>query len=142
MNWRTDREVLRKELREGKHTGQYATFLCCLVSHMRKKIHMKWYNKYHGGWRGNTGVEVENVEELSKDLVYAYEGYAKYYARKTYVGSLADQEQWIRLYLDNKIYFAKYAVFPAIPQAKLTDQIKEIAVRVLAGYDEEAKEVA
>lgn len=57
--WREDRELLRACARDEntrKGAGIYATVLYCLISHMRGKLHMRSYQKHHGGWKYGNGM--------------------------------------------------------------------------------------
>lgn len=61
--WKEDRETLREMAHvcmAGKNTGYSATYVYTLISHMRGKLHMRWYRKRHGGWQvGFKGRELE-----------------------------------------------------------------------------------
>lgn len=133
--YKTDRKALRDELK-GK-TGPYATLLYCLLSHMRGKLHMQWYNKYHGGWTR----EGTRLDSWPGEMGCAYGDYAGLFTRWAVLHDLDDQAKWIRAFLDDKIYFAKYSVFPQISKPEVYDNIKEIAERVLKGYDQELAKV-
>jgi hypothetical protein len=66
--WKADRELLRACARDEntrKGEGIDATVLYCLISHMRGKLHMKSYRKYHGGWRYGNGEYGPSWYELN-----------------------------------------------------------------------------
>lgn len=57
-------------------TGEWATFLYVLRSHLRKRLHMRWWRKYHGGkvaylYDGKmvTGTEIDTLEDQEKWLL-------------------------------------------------------------------------
>jgi hypothetical protein len=93
--WIKDRNRLRKELREGKRGGSMATMLCCLVSHMRGKQHMKSYKKLAGGW-GNSGGTRTSVPAEERKLVQMYGDDALTYLNGSRVDNLDDQKKWIK----------------------------------------------
>ena len=127
MDWKSDSDLLRKRIREEKPTGSKATFLYVLISHMRGKIHMRYDNKYHGGWRGWKAEPKR--EEIPKEF---YTAYGRDDALQFYNGSvienLADQEEWIRRFYEG-CYKSDKVMF-------------ELVERVIRGYNEEEAMVA
>lgn len=90
-NWKADRNFLRAALRE-RHEGIHGTMLCVLVSHMRRKLHMRTYKLYHGGWEGG----------------------------KTTIESLEDQTGWIKWELDHQERVRRYGM-PSYMTPELRD---------------------
>ncbi len=124
MDWKTDRETLRSATHE-KLSGLEATVIYALISHMHGRLHMRYYNKYHGGWRWEkTTKRGPAPAEFSK----AYSTEAQYYFEKSVIENLADQEEWIKLNLGR--------VFSE------DDELMEVAQRVLSGYVEEDARIA
>jgi len=105
--WKQDRETLRKLARDPK-TGQ--TTIYALISHMRGKLHMRWYQKCHGGWRGPSQAELHHND---------VDGW---YCAGARIDNLEDQAAFIADAMKRK----GFAVL-----------VYDIAQRVLAGYPEE-----
>jgi hypothetical protein len=124
-DWKTDRDKLREEIREhGKKGGMKATFLYVLLSHMRGKIHMQYYNKYHGGWRWS---KKESEAEIPREFRSAYGDSAKTYYLNSVIEDLADQEEWIRKHIE--FY-------------KQNEEMFSLAERVIGAYNEKDARVA
>ncbi len=117
--WKKDRNRLRDIIRETKPKFQGATLLYCLVSHMRDKLHMNWYKKYHGGFPNPKKMSPGFT--IPQEIHQAYSGSEHFYYARCALTSLSDQEAWIRWCVAFKI----------------NEDIKEIANRVLVGYEEE-----
>jgi hypothetical protein len=122
MDWKTDRDWLKAEIRrKDRAHGNYATFLYVLISHMRGKIHMRYYNKYHGGWRWS---KKESEAEIPKEFHKAYGDCAKTYYLNSVIENLADQEEWIRKY--SKWYEERYPeLFELADRVIRADNAKE-----------------
>ncbi|MCK5641795.1 MAG: hypothetical protein KAJ19_13415 [Gammaproteobacteria bacterium] len=101
--WKRDRNRLRKELREGNHKGDMATFLCVLVAHMRGKIHMSAYRKYSGGWN-NKGRSVPLVAKDINKYSRAYGTASARYSRACVIADCVDQDDWIKWFLQVNAY--------------------------------------
>jgi hypothetical protein len=100
MDWKTDHEWLRAEIRrKDRAHGIYATILYTLISHMRGKIHMKWYNKYHGGWRA-WDRNAPKKGEPPKEIKAAYGDLAQQYYEWTAIETLEDQKEFIRKHIE------------------------------------------
>lgn len=126
--WKKDREHLRSLARE-KPLGNEGTLIYCLISHMREKLHMRWYEKYHGGF-STTGRRDQKdiyVNEVPPEVRAAYTGLEKTFFYRCRLFDLSDQAAWIRWYLS---------------RAQVSLAIREIATRVLDGYQEAEKEAA
>jgi hypothetical protein len=132
-SWKEDRERLRKEIRETKPTGLRATLLYALVSHMRGKLHMRWYQKYHGGWGSWDKKDIEVNESAVNEVRKAYGEYAETYAKRAAITSLEDQQKWIEGQLAN-IKRCKDLSWYTSP---LSDEIIELSNRVLHEYNKE-----
>lgn len=114
MTWKQDRDWLRAQIKTGVK-GIEATMLYVLLSHMRGKIHMHWYQKWHGGWN----ISAKAVKsELPKGFLAAYKDYADLYYGRAIIDTLADQAAWIARYVIRR--FGQ-------------DDLKDIAKRVLDG---------
>jgi len=130
MDWKTDRDRLRKEIRKAsKDGGMKATMLYVLISHMRGKIHMKWYGKYNGGWgslkeRWPDDRKIENIPETIKK---AYGDSADFYYKMTVIENLKDQEVWIR---KNLSFYEE------------NDEMFDLANRVISAYNAKDARVA
>lgn len=112
-SWQEDSDRLRQRIKEGGGT----TLVYALLSHMRGKLHMRWYNKYSGGWRSGK-VELGDVE-IPPEIYAAYGESAKYYYGRCVIQNLDDQAVWIRQYM--------------------REEWEDLAERVLNGYvDEDA----
>lgn len=132
--WKKDRETLRRSMGKTFKFATEATLRYCLVSHMRGKLHMKWYAKYHGGWR-SWREKVPTIEETPPPEIYkAYAGSsigvsadelaASAYARAA-IRNLDDQAQFISKYMN---------------ASWVDEELKALVERVLAGYPIEAVE--
>ena len=119
MDWKTDRDRLRAEIRKASKEGGFkATMLYVLISHMRGKIHMKWYNKYHGGWRAwDRGAPKKG--EPSIGIKAAYGDLAQQYYEWSAIETLEDQKEFIRKHLN---FYEK------------NEELFELANRVIDGY--------
>jgi len=119
--WVADREFLRGRIQMQKPSGGFATFLYCLVSHMRGKLHMRWYQKYHGGFSTkyrHRNASVTPLADIPAEVKAAYSGLEReYYVRCSLLG-LEDQAAWIKQYLE-------------VHENGLSSDIEEVAVRVL-----------
>ncbi len=96
--WLKDREALRTLAREGNLRGNEATLVYTLISHMRGKIHMRYYGKYRAGWRPypQKGVPKDKqVAALSREFHKAYGDYAKTYHYMIAIDDLNDQAEWL-----------------------------------------------
>jgi hypothetical protein len=119
MDWKTDRDRLRAEIRKAsKAGGMKATMLYVLISHMRGKIHMKWYNKYHGGWRP-WSKDAPKKGEAPADIKAAYGDLAQKYYEWSAIETLEDQKEFIRKHLS---FYSE------------NDKLFELANRVIDGY--------
>ena len=124
MDWKTDREKLRAAARE-KPSGREATMIYALIAHMRGRVHMRYYNKYEGGWRWGKATKRDPAPaEFSK----AYGTEAQYYFERCVIENLEDQAEWIKQYLGR--VFSEESEF------------SELAQRVLNGYVEDDARIA
>jgi len=126
--WKTDRNRLREEIKKiSKEGGTKATFLCVLIAHMRGKIHMPWYNKYHGGWRGYDGgsgwPSTRTPKDVPESMRKAYKDFGETFYKMSAIENLEDQAAWIEAHRGISIRFDL--------------AINEILQRVLIGYPEE-----
>ncbi len=94
--WKEDRELLRKIARENKMEPLEATVIYSLISHMRGKLHMHSYAKYHSGWRNKKRNSQLTYSLLSDGYEKAYGTEAKYYYARCVLETLEDQEEFIR----------------------------------------------
>ena len=92
-SWREDSDRLRQRIKEGGGT----TLVYALLSHMRGKLHMRWYNKYAGGWRSSKYVPGAD-EVIPPEIHAAYGESAKYFYGRCVIRNLEDQAEWIRQY--------------------------------------------
>jgi hypothetical protein len=111
--WKKDRERLRKIVREG---GGITT-VYALIAHMRGKLHMHSCFKYSGGWR-RSKRQSPRTAQPDESYRKAYGDSVNYYFDCCVVEDLEDQADYIRTYVTS-------------------DELKEVAARVLAGYPEE-----
>lgn len=119
--WKKDRNALRKILREAGLEGGEATFACCLVSHMRGKLHMRYYKKRHGGWR-SWGAEPSKRGPAPVEFHKAYGTEAQRYYELSVLENLDDQAEFIRRAMEHVVSDKK---------------LLKIARRVLGGYPEQ-----
>ena len=128
--WKKDRNRLRALTKEVVGKGTVATMVYALISHMRGKLHMRSYAKYHGGWRANTEkFKGEIPPEMRK--AYGEESVARYYCARVIIENLNDQAAWIKKYSES-----------ASVQARMGEELVELAGRVLEGYPEETTQAA
>jgi hypothetical protein len=123
MDWKKDRERLKAEIRKASKDGGFkATMLYVLISHMRGKIHMKWYKKYEGGWDGSKErwPDTRKIENIPEEIKKAYGECVEYYYKRAAIETLKDQEIWIRKHLD--FY-------------KENEEMFELANRVISDYN-------
>jgi len=126
MDWKTDRNKLREEIKKNAKEGGFtATFLYVLISHMRGKIHMRYHKKYRGGWRGFKSEPKRN--EIPKEFTAAYGECALQYYNSAVIETLKDQEEWIRKHI--KYYETEKVIF-------------ELADRVINAYNDQEALVA
>lgn len=117
-SWKEDMEWLRSEAKAGL-TESAATVVYVLISHMRGKIHMRWYKKRHGGWR--SGWE---------GRVTAYNEVDGYHCPGARIANLADQESWIReqlLMLGGRTVDIACRVLSGYPERQLTAPVAQLA---------------
>lgn len=91
--WIKDRNRLREEIREGNHAGVVQTMLCCLVSRMRGKMHMRSYKLYEGGWKA--GASPLPSIDVTERMRQHYGTEAERYMAAGEVVDLDDQKKWI-----------------------------------------------
>ena len=82
---------MRDYVRNNKPSGLEATAVYVLISHMRGKIHMKYFNKCNM-WPGYKSTS--EVPKADDKLIRAYGEYADTYHAYVYIGSLEDQALW------------------------------------------------
>jgi hypothetical protein len=94
-NWREDREWLRSQAKSGL-SGEYATLIYTLISHMHGRLHMKSYKMKTGGWRtwGAPKREALPPEKLQR-YRKMYGDQAQRYYEGSLIASLEDQAAWI-----------------------------------------------
>lgn len=118
--WKEDRNRLRDYVRNEKPSGLAATAVYVLISHMRGKIHMKYFNKCNM-WCGMGYSSKSALPKADRKLIRAYGEYADQYHKYVYVGSLEDQANW----------------FENIGKKFLPKELNEIAARVIGGYTDD-----
>lgn len=92
-SWKEDSDRLRQRIKEGGGT----TLVYVLLSHMRGKLHMRWYNKYGGGWRSG---RFENSDDpIPPEIAKAYTGMERFFYERCAIRNLEDQAAWIRQYV-------------------------------------------
>jgi len=124
--WKEDREKLRSWARDIKPAGGTATVIYALISHMRGKIHMRYYGKYNVWLNGKYKTSSELPVPCRK-LEGAYGYYVDTYQKKSYIGSLEDQERWLNM----------------VGLKMLPLPLAEVGKSVMEGYpEEEAEQVA
>lgn len=124
MEWKQDQERLRQEIKEAHAKGGFRmTMLCTLLSHMRGRLHMRWYNKYEGGWRAWSKTAPKK-DPAPKEMKAAYGDMAQQYYEWSAIDTLEDQKEFIRMH---------YATLK-------DEELLDLANRVISGYPmEEAK---
>jgi len=125
--WKEDRLKLRAWARDTKPSGEAATAVYTLISHMREKIHMRYYGKYNiwvNGYYKTSSVP----PAACKKLQGAYGDYTEEYHKRVYIGSLEDQERWLK----------------EVGLKFLPLELVEVGKSVMEGYpeEEEAMQVA
>jgi len=140
--WIKDRNALRNIIRDTKVSGKYATLLYCLVSHMRGKLHMNYYEKYHGGFPVTDGTERDTREvnrlDIPLEVRKAYTGCEIEYYTRCHLGSLDDQKSWIEWYIENSGKSSRFRY--NLGFAEIPENVKEIIHRTLSGSKEEIAE--
>lgn len=118
MTWKQDREYLRALKPK---SGFVATIIYCLLSHMRGRLHMRYYLKYHGGWR-HQSIAIPKRGQAPKEFTEAYGSFAQYYYQRSVLENLDDQAEWIER-LAGKVF--------------VEEEFMAVAERVLAGYPDQ-----
>ena len=119
--WIEDRNYLR-ELAKGPRRS---TTIYVLISHMRGKQHMKWYNKYSGGW---SRTNVPTFSTVPVEIQKAYGDAVKYYFGRCYLEDMGAQAEFIQMRMR---YWKNY------PKIEDNQKLLDIAERILAGHVEE-----
>lgn len=141
MAWKEDREYLLTVAKNKDSSEFIRTFVYTLISHLRGKLHMKFYKKYHGGWR-SYGEPKDKFRALpadcAEDFNKAYEGTAQQHYNMSVIVNLYDQEDFINHYLRaiERRYNFKTSSWETRSWIE-DEKINKIAQRVLSGYNEE-----